>query len=281
MNSLQSLSLPGLHAASTRPRATSLQDQPSGHNGWQQAFDSATHSDVSAQGTVGEASRMLALGNLAISPANSLAMSARQLSATAGDERPDGRATVGDARTLAEPASAERMDGHAGMIVDAVAAPGPDATASSAPFSAAPVPVAGAAQPRRAFAEVAVVTSSASLPRDMVAQSFAPALEAPLQQVIAKYAAAASAISFPAQRASDFSLVSRSSILPVRVHVQWRGRVADVWIGLHRDAFDQLPDIRAGVEDWVTTRGGVLGHVVCNGETLMRVTPSPSFSGAF
>jgi len=68
--------------------------------------------------------------------------------------------------------------------------------------------------------------------------------------------------------------------LPVRVHVQWRDRVADVWIGLHRQAFDQLPDIRAGIEDWVVSRGGVLGHVVCNGEALARVASSISFLGA-
>ncbi len=75
--------------------------------------------------------------------------------------------------------------------------------------------------------------------------------------------------------AVSFTLVSRSSIAPVRIHVQWRGRLADVWIGLQRRAFDQLPDIRAGIQDWVSSRGGVVGRLVCNGERL-EGTPIPS-----
>ena len=81
--------------------------------------------------------------------------------------------------------------------------------------------------------------------------------------------ASATAVAMSSDGATaSFALVSRHTPLPVRVHVQWRGRMADVWIGLHRQAFERLPDIRAGIEDWVDSRGGAIGHLVCNGETL-------------
>jgi hypothetical protein len=104
-------------------------------------------------------------------------------------------------------------------------------------------------------------------------------------QAIAGYVQAGSGL--PAAGATapaagtDFTLATPASSMPVRVHVQWRGRVADVWIGLHRRAFDQLPDIRAGIEDWVGSRGGAIGRLVCNGETLAGVPSSPFTSGAF
>ena len=114
--------------------------------------------------------------------------------------------------------------------------------------------------------------------RPAVLAAFAMPLARP-ERAFAAYAQALSAIPQACEAASSFTLASASSIAPVRVHVQWRGRVADVWIGLHRRAFDQLPDIRAGIQDWVASRGGVVGRLICNGERVDGAPTSSTFPG--
>lgn len=111
------------------------------------------------------------------------------------------------------------------------------------------------------------------------ALAFATPVAGP-EQAIAAYAQAMSTQSVASDTTTSFTLVSEPSIAPVRVHVQWRGRLADVWIGLHRRAFDQLPDIRAGVQDWVSSHGGVVARLVCNGERLEGAPTLSSFPGA-
>ena len=111
-----------------------------------------------------------------------------------------------------------------------------------------------------------------------VALAFATPLAGP-ERALAAYAEAMSAGSATSNAAISFTLVSTSSVAPVRVHVQWSGRMADVWIGLHRRAFNQLPDIRAGIQDWVSSRGGVVSRLVCNGERLSGAALSSSFQG--
>jgi len=66
---------------------------------------------------------------------------------------------------------------------------------------------------------------------------------------------------------------------PVRVHVQWHGREADVWVGLHRSLFDQLPGIRAAIVLWLDARSGTLRKLTCNGDVLEMHATAPSFQG--
>jgi len=259
-------------------------DQPRDSGIWQQAFQAAARGDAPSPGGAQEAARMLALGNLALSPIEVASLSPGEHAvdvdlgqAAPGPSTPAGKAvstahTHGqDASTVARTAarwhSPDRADTSA-----ADAAPVAEAALHGARVRVAGDGQAGHAAPGRS----ATLQRPDPAARPVVARPHA----ASARQAVASYAAAMSSAPAPSDRAADFSLSSRATTLPVRVHVQWRDRVADVWIGLHRQAFDQLPDIRAGIEDWVVSRGGVLGHVVCNGEALARVASSISFLGA-
>jgi len=282
MSASQAALLSLLSSPAATQRALPQDGQLHDGGGWQQAFRAASRGEEGATG-VEEAARMLALGNLATSPVQVAPLPIAASSTSAGDV-PTGatstapRSSGPTASTLetrrASPSHARptRWPPAAGEARDAGTA------ASSAPTGA----VGAADGARRGHAP----SDPRGGPRlvDAVALPVgggAPALTegASALQAVASYAAAMTA-SAPSDGTADFSLSAQSSILPVRVHVQWRGGVADAWIGLHRQAFDQLPDIRAGLEHWVTSRGGVLGHVVCNGEALARVAPSVSFLGA-
>jgi hypothetical protein len=71
-----------------------------------------------------------------------------------------------------------------------------------------------------------------------------------------------------ADRIETFDLPVRADFAPVRIHVQWRGRIADVWIGLHREFAEHLPAVRAQIDLWLDARGGTLGRLTCNGDVL-------------
>lgn len=253
-----------------------------GDGAWQRAFETASQDAPPTTAIAAEASYLLALGNLGAAPvetqpqasaalpaaplpAPDAAAAAQQPDHVEADRQPAARApSAARASVLARTSAlGEEASTHAvsHAAVTATAAPGPAARRGER-----------ASVPRRPAVSEGDHAGPAALPRN--------ASPAPAAHAITAYSAAMSAAAMPVEREANFSIVPRSTSVPVRVHVQWRDRVADVWIGLHRRAFDQLPDIRAGVQDWVTARGGVLGHVVCNGETLARVAPSIDFQGA-
>ena len=267
----------------TVQRALPQDGQSRDSGGWQQAFQVASRGDEGAPG-VEEAARMLALGNLAMSP---VPVAPQPLAASSAASGGEPTRAIQSASRPATPSASVRATPNASPLPSAHPAGGLAAVGEvrDADAAAQPTPhgaVAGPDGQRRGHASSD--HGGGPRPVDAIALPVGGAAPAPMEEAaalraVASYAAAMST-SAPSDGAADFSLFARSSSLPVRVHVQWRGRVADVWIGLHRQAFDQLPDIRAGVEHWVHSRGGVLGHVVCNGEALARVAPSVSFLGA-
>ena len=281
MTAAQSAALPTLLLPALSPRGQTVQQDGQGASGdaWQSALAAASQDGQPANASAAEASYLLALGNLgAATP---------QAPWTAPNTPPARDAVTERAGTAAKAELADATGQSAPHPSSGARTPMgtprgvPAAAAAGATFSTRPSPVAAASTAergerssasRRASGERSDHPQAAALPRNAL-----PALAA---HALTAYAAANSAAPAPNDREADFSVIPRATSLPVRVHVQWRERVADVWIGLDRKAFDQLPDVRAGVEDWVNSRGGVVGHVVCNGETLTRVAPSSDFLGA-
>ena len=303
MSASQAASLALLLAPVNPPRALPRDDQGRAGGGWQQAYQAAAQGSEPAPGGVEEAARMLALGNLALSPAQALPLPPATHAAAPGAdvagvgnvaEAPNAAAAAALTPAVAPtPVSGStpvrvasqkpaKHPEHAPNTPGVVADVYPDVRAASqvAPRGASvrggDVHAAG----RSSSGRPSVSPSPDTTPQVAASRPVHAAPETAAQQAIASYAAAMSAANASSERATDFALFAGSSKLPVRIHVQWRDRVADVWIGLHRQAFDQLPDIRTGVEDWIASRGGVLGRVVCNGEALGRVAPSVSFLGA-
>ena len=263
--------------------------RPADGDAWQRALGSAAVGAQPMPTRIAEAGYLMALANLGTTP-----------SAVAGPSALQALAPRGGPAGMPVPASASEQAAATGP------APAPDATASRPSHLAtgARAHSTGELSERDTPAVVArrAVVGRLALPATAgCAGSHASAQTTPEHgttsvlvetvsasrpspvQAIAGYtqSIAAAGASSVSEAGASFTLTTPASSLPVRVHVQWRDRVADVWIGLHRRAFDQLPDIRAGIEDWVDARGGALGQVVCNGETLSGV-PSPYFTpGAF
>jgi len=276
MTTAQSASLPTLLPPGVPPRSQMVQQEGQGASGdaWQSALVAASQDAQPAHASAAEASYLLALGNLGAatmqapwtapnSPPARGAVTARGGEAVEA-QRADatGRPTPQSSSGTREPAKVRAATAVAPM------------SRRPSPVTAVSVADAGehSSASRRTSGEQSDRPQATALPGNALPASAAHALTA--------YAAANSTAPAPSDREADFSVIARATNLPVHVHVQWRERVADVWIGLHRQAFDQLPDVRSGVEDWVISRGGVVGHVVCNGETLTRVAPSSDFLGA-
>ena len=281
-----SMSMPFLPAASAPDRAVQQDGERSSDGGWQRALETASQDARPASAVAAEASYLLALGNLGMAPVAvvpltpaALPMSQEPVPHSAGEAPRSGRVEVA-APPQAHVQSSAKIAARPAATVPAKATGGepsmPAASHGSAVAEASHGPMASRGE--RASAAKRSASTEAARP-DAVARP-GGAFAAQAAHAITAYAAAMSGAPMSAEREADFSVIPRSTTVPVRVHVQWRDRVADVWIGLHRQAFDQLPDIRASVEDWVNSRGGVLGHVVCNGETLARVAPSFDFQGA-
>jgi hypothetical protein len=277
MTTAQSASLSALLPLDLPPRSQTVQQEGQSASGdaWQSALVAASQEAQPADASAAEASYLLALGNLGAATLQApwTAPGAPLVRSAVSD--PGGEAVK---TQRADATGQSTPQASSGMRTPARS---PTAAAALAPMSTRPSPVKAASvadgsgrssASRRTAGERSDHPQAAALPRNALPASAAHALTA--------YAAANSAAPAPSDREADFSVIARATSLPVRVHVQWRERVADVWIGLHRQAFDQLPDVRAGVEDWVISRGGVVGHVICNGETLTRVAPSSDFLGA-
>ena len=273
MTAMQTALLPMLATAATRTR-TLAQDGQNAGDGWRRALETASQDTHPAAAITEKVAYLLALGNLDATPAEALPFASSDHEPTeAGQDSPLARATLA-AQASGQIRSGARETVRSTEIESARVGETTNARSSATLRD----PHAGAADSCARSAESPSPSKAAALPGPALPPR--PALQAVASNAIANYAAAMSAAPTSRGREADFSLVSRATHLPVRVHVQWRARVADAWIGLHRQAFDQLPDIRAGLEDWVTSRGGVLGHVVCNGETLTRVPSSVQFLGA-
>jgi hypothetical protein len=278
MTTAPSAPLPTLppQAASLRGRAIQQDGQGGSGAAWQSALVTASQEAQPAEASTAQAGYLLALGNLGAAALQApwtapRTPPARGATTDRGGEAPKAQHAEATGQTAPQPASGMRT-----TFARPPAAVAADASVSTHPTPVAPASVRGAGEhspaSRRTSGERSDHPHATALLRNALPASAAHALTA--------YAATTSAAAVPSDRDADFSVVPRATSVPVRVHVQWRERVADVWIGLHRQAFDQLPDVRAGVEDWVISRGGVLGHVVCNGETLTRVPPSSDFLGA-
>lgn len=55
---------------------------------------------------------------------------------------------------------------------------------------------------------------------------------------------------------------------PWRVHVQWRGVIADAWIGLDARAAPRAREVVAALHGWIRDQGGLPGRIVLNGQAL-------------
>jgi len=151
----------------------------------------------------------------------------------------------------------------AGAAPAARAVPSAPVVPATAPADApaAPVPRGGAG------AEAAQHGETAEADRAATPGAPTPHVPTPAAPVAARFG--------EADAVEEFDLPAQPGLAPVRVHVQWRGRVADVWIGLHRALAAHLPAIRAQIDSWLASRGGTLGQLTCNGDVLeTRVAPS-------
>ncbi len=280
-------------ANSVPDRSVQQEGQGSGGADWQRALQTASsQAEPASTAAAAQASYLLALGNLDVDPVEvlpaalaTLPQPASPVPVSSPQDAGQGAQAQAAEPSPAAPATHARAAAHKGAK-SAVAArhASPDvsrrwlvsANAAAQPGAAevrdGPSSASKPAASRRATSSQADRPETVPVPHSAFAAQAAHAITA--------YAAAMSGAPPAADREADFSFTPQSTKVPVRVHVQWRDRVADIWIGLHRQAFDQLPDVHAGVRAWVTSRGGVLGHVVCNGETLARVAPTFDFLGA-
>lgn len=64
---------------------------------------------------------------------------------------------------------------------------------------------------------------------------------------------------------------------PWRVHLQWRGAIADAWIGLDARAADLAREVVAALRAWIRDQGGEPGRIVLNGHALSDARPHPPF----
>lgn len=289
MTAAQAVSMPTLPfpPASTGNRPVQQDSQGSSDAGWQRALETASQDVHAPSALTAEAGYLMTLNNLDVTPMEALPLPST-MDHTPRDLAPELDGTVAkldhaetDAR---QPSLHLQHDAKASSTtrpapdrpLDTQARTEPASTSKLVLDVVEPASTTGragrASMLRRASSVEADRPSAPMLPRT--------ALQSPTAHAIATYATAMSSAPVSTEASADFTIAAHSITTPVRVHVQWRDRVADVWIGLHRKAFDQLPDIRSGVEDWVTSRGGVLGRVVCNGETLTRIAPSSNFLGA-
>jgi hypothetical protein len=64
----------------------------------------------------------------------------------------------------------------------------------------------------------------------------------------------------------------------VRVHVQWQGDTAHVWIGLDARAMPQATEVAGAVVRWLRDQGLRAGRLTCNGAAIIATpdTPHPS-----
>lgn len=53
---------------------------------------------------------------------------------------------------------------------------------------------------------------------------------------------------------------------PIRMHVQWRGRQADIWLGLDAAQAHRLPELAGTIIGWLRASRHSLGGLVCNGK---------------
>ncbi|OWQ46381.1 hypothetical protein CDL60_12915 [Roseateles noduli] len=64
---------------------------------------------------------------------------------------------------------------------------------------------------------------------------------------------------------------------PVRVHVQWQGDTAQVWIGLDARSAPPAAEVAGAVVRWLRDQGLRAGRITCNGAALaVPDTPHPS-----
>lgn len=63
---------------------------------------------------------------------------------------------------------------------------------------------------------------------------------------------------------------------PVRVHVDWQGQAAHVWLGVDREQLPNLPGLLRQLEQRLQAAGLRLASVTCNGRA---VQPRPTFGG--
>jgi hypothetical protein len=54
---------------------------------------------------------------------------------------------------------------------------------------------------------------------------------------------------------------------PVRVHVQWQGNTARIWLGVDASQLDRLSELANRVSRWLSEQGFRLVSLVCNGQT--------------
>lgn len=263
---------PGASLA-TSARGSSTAPAPGDAGGWQTAMDTAG----SAQG---DAQRLLELNTVMPTPAARLSvLDFPQMGASA---LPAASATH---IVLRAPSPGGAANGATAPAHGQVPAPGigEAGLAPADPVDAATAQGSTSSVAQRVSRPASDAPAAAPGDETLCALPIAHASfqETPHRAVAAYASASAASASGDASPAVSFSVASRATITPVRVHVQWRGRVADVWIGLHRSTFDRLDDVRRGVEDWVSARGGVVGQVVCNGETLAGTSNPIHFPGAF
>lgn len=270
--------MPPQSVAAVAARPKDDQNAPS-EGAWQRALVSASHGSESSSVSTAIAGRLFDLNAVIAAPASELALGlpkpapADWLSMPARDVATP-RATVESHRGPTRSSTS-----HASALVNVREADAIAGGRASEPVAGGVASAAVITQGRTTLGErsdKAVSTSRDGAPTDTrpVGLAFASPL-ATQERALAAYAEAMSTNAAASDASNMFTLVPKSSVVPVRIYVQWRGRMADVWIGLHRRAFDQLPDIRAGIQDWVSSRGGVVGRLVCNGERL-EGTPIPS-----
>lgn len=65
---------------------------------------------------------------------------------------------------------------------------------------------------------------------------------------------------------------------PVRVHVQWDGDAARVWVGVDAAHALQLPEVAGMVVHWLSGQGIRVQEVVCNGKALRLPAPASRLS---
>ncbi|MEP6501870.1 MAG: hypothetical protein ABJD97_00950 [Betaproteobacteria bacterium] len=274
-----------LPIATRNPPANPTPSDNAGHPGndaWQRAIDGAATGAPQSAASTDEARYLFDLNGLGAAPAHELPLSR----ASAPQVLQTGRTSVASLPNRSQPASRNPL-----ATSQSPAASSAHEREWQPPVRERPTTVAHDLKgqgPAVAISKVRSNGSGRTHPiegRPVTLSSSAPTSSpavagASPSYAIGVYAAAMSTAPQASDAGTSFSVTGGPSRLPVRVHVQWRGPLADVWIGLHRDALARLPDVRAAVVDWVRTRGGVIDRLVCNGETLAGNSNPLSFQGA-
>ena len=73
----------------------------------------------------------------------------------------------------------------------------------------------------------------------------------------------------PAGRLAAAAARAFAPAAPVRVHVEWKGDAATVWLGVDRQAALELPELVERLSRWMSRLGVRLRSVVCNGTVCL------------